>query len=255
MQVGLNLKGNYTFKKILSNISLKIHIFWRQLCFLYRVLRNPQTPMTQPQTLTLKESNEGDNKLHQSVTRHCPRLINSISTASFPVIDSHMPAALQVSNHFNYLRTQNFGIMFLTPPAADHWPSKTANSQITGTIRIYRTIPQSWRDWPSQGQDSSVKGLRLYSYRIANLEMMTEDKRDSEAETKDVYYSLWAQHSHHISTPCPLSPAEVTHRGTLVDVAHTVGFTSQSWKAELGNPASFVPEGDITSSLKILTVT
>ena len=62
MQVGLNLKGNYYLRKILSNISLKIPYLSEDSSISHRVLQNPQTPMTQPQTLTLKESNEGDNK-------------------------------------------------------------------------------------------------------------------------------------------------------------------------------------------------
>lgn len=62
MQVGLNLKGNYYLRKILSNISLKIPYLSEDSSISHRILQNPQTPMIQPQTLTLKESNKGDNK-------------------------------------------------------------------------------------------------------------------------------------------------------------------------------------------------
>ena len=58
MQVGLNLKGDYYLRKILSHIFLKIpYLPEGQLYFSEDPPKSPNTNDTQPPTLTLKESN------------------------------------------------------------------------------------------------------------------------------------------------------------------------------------------------------
>lgn len=99
MQVGLNLKGNYYLRKILSNISLKISYLSEDSSVSHRILQNPQTPMIQPQTLTLKESNEGDNKPPSVLLVTNPCLINSYQHSPSPSDWQSHANSPEVSNH------------------------------------------------------------------------------------------------------------------------------------------------------------